>query len=150
MRHSSDVICSLLHWYNLYINEGHCWTYNTFVSGEEGHHQMCMWLTTQHMNTLIAWYVSTYTYTPTHADTAMNTYICTDSVDQLCLCNSHTLRNSFLGCLKCSTVSLRKLHRRCFLKRFYPEAKVAVRGNSLSPTSKLASSLTANEVRKTN
>ena len=75
-------------------------------------------------------------------------------VDQLCLGNSHTLRDSFPGCLKCSTVSLRKLHRRCFLKHFYPEAKVAVRGNSRSLTSKLASSLTesltAIEDRKAN
>ena len=88
----------LLHWYNLYINEGHCWTYNTFVSGEEGHHQICMLLTTQHMNTLIAWHICTYTYTPTHVytkDTAMNTY--TDSVDQLCLGNSYTLKGLFSG-----------------------------------------------------
>ena len=128
--------CSLLHWYNLYVNGGHCWTYNIFVSGEEGHHQMCMWLTTQHMNTLIAWYVCIRTHL-----NAMNTYM-------------YGFCRSFQGCAKRSTVSLRKLHRRCFLKRFYPEAKVTVRGNSRSPTSKLASSLTESlttiEDRKTN
>ena len=67
--------------------------------------------------------------------------ICTDSVDQLCLDNSHTLKDSS-GLPQVFYCLFEKATQTMLSQTlFFPAAKVAVRGNSWSPTSKLASSL---------
>ena len=53
-------------------------------------------------------------------------------VDQLCLGTFHTLKDSFPGCPKCSTVSLWQLHRWCFHISSYPTTKFVVGGKVVS------------------
>ena len=129
-----------------------CLTCSTLVSREEGHHQTC--IRSHNCNT---WICDCLIYigiqgiqSPDH-ELCMHAYMqqtrtkCSIVllptkyigktnvvVDQLCLGNFHTLRDSLPGCFKCSAVPLSKLYQHSFLESLDLEDNIIIRVKALS------------------